>query len=152
VAGARLAADRFDPADELRDFILAQQGVGAVASFTGIARATAKDGGTVTALFLDHHPRLTLRSLDEIAADARSRFEIIATRLVHRCGMIAPGEPIVFVAAAAVHRRAAFEAVDYMMDRLKSEAVFWKREDRAEGSPWIEPTVQDGRDLARWRS
>jgi molybdopterin synthase catalytic subunit len=71
-------------------------------------------------------------------------------RVLHRCGAIAPGEPIVFVAAAAAHRRAAFDAVDYLMDRLKTEAVFWKREDAVDGSRWIEPMDCDRADQARW--
>ena len=73
-----------------------------------------------------------------------------AVRVVHRCGAIAPGEAIVFVAAAAVHRRAAFEAVDYLMDRLKTDALFWKREDGVDGPRWIEPTGGDRADRARW--
>lgn len=147
---ARLAVAAFDPAGELAAFQDAAAGAGAVVSFTGLTRATAKDGRAVVNLFLDHHPRLTARSLERIAADALARFGIDAIRVVHRCGDIAPGEPIVFVATAAAHRRAAFEAADYAMDRLKSDAIFWKREDRADGSDWIEPTDGDVRDLARW--
>lgn len=147
---ARLAPEPFVPAAELAAFEAALAGSGAVVSFTGVARPTAKDGRAVTNLFLDHHPRLTAQSLRRIAADAAARFGLEAIRIVHRCGDVAPGEPIVFVAAASAHRRAAFEAADYAMDRLKSEAVFWKREDRADGSDWIEPTEADARDLARW--
>ena len=147
----RLAETSFAPDRELADFMARSAGAGAVVSFVGVARAVAHDGAEVTNLFLDHHPRLTARSLEAIAEDAQARFALADTQIVHRCGDIAPGEPIVFVAAAAVHRRAAFEAADYMMDRLKSEAVFWKREDRADGSEWIEPTGADARDLARWR-
>lgn len=119
-------------------------------SFTGIVRATAKSGAAVKRLFLDHHPRLTARSLREIADDAASRFALSAVRIVHRCGVIFPGEPIVFVGAAAPHRREAFDAVDYAMDRLKSEAVFWKREEAVDGMHWIEPTKGDRDALARW--
>ena len=150
IVDTRLATDAFDPAGELAAFQAAAAGAGAVVSFTGLARPTAKDGRAVTNLFLDHHPRLTARSLEGIAADARARFGIDAICVVHRCGDIAPGEPIVFVATAAAHRRAAFEAADYAMDCLKSDAIFWKREDRADGSDWIEPTDADARDLARW--
>ena len=145
-----LAHSAFSPERELGDFTAAHPAAGAVVSFTGIARPDAKSGAPVCNLFLDHHPRLTLRSLDAIAADASQRFDVLGVRIVHRCGDIAPGQAIVFAAAAAAHRRAAFEAADYMMDRLKSDAVFWKREDRADGSDWIEPTEADARDLARW--
>ena len=88
--------------------------------------------------------------MEEIAQGAAHRFGLIAARVVHRCGLIAPGEAIVFVAAAAAHRRAAFEAADAMMDRLKTDAVFWKREDAVDGSRWIEPTAKDRADRARW--
>jgi molybdopterin synthase catalytic subunit len=78
------------------------------------------------------------------------RFDVTAVKIVHRHGEVRPGEAIVFVAAASVHRRAAFEAADYMMDRLKTEAVFWKREDAVDGSRWIEPTDADRFERARW--
>ena len=125
----RLADEPFAAERELAEFTAGLAGEGAVVSFLGIARARAADGEKVERLVLDHHPRLTLGSLDEIAAAARERFGLSSLRIVHRCGAVAPGETIVFVAAAAAHRRAAFEAADYMMDRLKTDAVFWKRED-----------------------
>jgi molybdopterin synthase catalytic subunit len=137
------------PAQELAEFTA--DGAGAIASFTGLARPTTKDGAPIDRLFLDHHSRLTRRSLDEIAASAE-RFGVSAVRIVHRCGEIAPGEAIVFVAAAAPHRRAAFEVVDSLMDRLKTDALFWKREDGVDGSHWIEPTGADRADRARWES
>lgn len=146
---ARLCLEPFAPAEEL-DRLIGRGDAGAVASFTGIARARSSDGSAVTGLFLDHHERLTKRSLDAIAAAARARFAVDDVLILHRCGAILPGEPIVLAAAAARHRRAALEAVDYMMDRLKSEAVFWKREDRADGAEWIEPTEEDRIALARW--
>lgn len=146
---ARLCHSSFDPAAALAAFTDGVE-AGAVASFTGIARGRSQGGAAVTGLFLDHHERLTVRSLEGIEADARTRFALVDALIVHRCGAIAPGEPIVLAAAAARHRKAALEAVDYMMDRLKSEAVFWKREDRADGSEWIEPTDEDRRALARW--
>jgi molybdopterin synthase catalytic subunit len=145
VAEQPLAAER-----ELADFMAGLAGAGAVASFVGIARGRTADGERVEGLLLDHHPRLTLRSLKEIAAAARERFRLASLAIVHRCGAVAPGETIVFVAAAAEHRRAAFEAVDYMMDRLKTDAVFWKREDRRGGSHWIEPRQEDYSAHERW--
>lgn len=144
---ARLAADPFAPESELASF--SADGAGAVASFTGLARPRTKEGAAVERLFLDHHPRLTLLSLRDIAASAE-RFDLIAVRVVHRCGEIAPGEAIVFVAAASRHRRAALAAVDYLMDALKTDAVFWKREDGVDGARWIEPTGADRADRARW--
>ena len=146
---ARLAHEPFRPEEELAGF--AAEGAGAVASFTGLCRPSSKDGAPIERLFLDHHPRLTAQSLQDIAASAE-RFDVDAVRIVHRCGEIAPGEPIVFVAAAAAHRRAAFDAVDYLMDRLKTDALFWKREDGVDASVWIAPTEADRADRARWKS
>ena len=147
-----LSPTPIDPAEVLRQFSAAVAGAGAVVSFTGLARGTTRDGQPVTALVLESHRSLTLRSMEAIAADAHARFAIAASRVIHREGRIAPGEAIVFVATAAPHRRAAFEAADYLMDRLKSEAVFWKREEGADGSRWIEPTSGDAADLARWQN
>lgn len=93
---------------------------------------------------------LTLKSIEEIAVAASERFDVSRIRVVHRCGRVAAGEPIVFAATASKHRRAAFAAADYLMDRLKTEAVFWKRETGSEGSAWIEPTEADYADAGRW--
>jgi molybdopterin synthase catalytic subunit len=144
---ARLAFEAFVPERELGAFDAGA--AGAVVSFTGLARPTGKDGAPIERLFLDHHSRLTQQSLEEIAASAE-RFGVDAVRIVHRCGAIATGEAIVFVAAASTHRRAAFEAADFLMDRLKTDALFWKREDGVDGARWIEPTEKDRADRARW--
>lgn len=147
---SRLAAEAFRPDEELASFIAGRGGDGAVVSFVGLARDTDASGARVTRLHLDCYPGMTERSLEEIAESALTRFAVSAIRIVHRCGEIDPGEAIVFAAAAAPHRRAAFEAVDYLMDRLKTDAAFWKREDGVDGSRWIEPTDADGADRARW--
>jgi molybdopterin synthase catalytic subunit len=146
----RLESRTFDPAGELAELVQGASSDGAVVSFVGIARPATKAGAPVERMMLEHHPRLTLRSLEEIAVDAAARFDVSGVRVVHRCGVIAPGEPIVFAGACSVHRRPAFEAADYLMDRLKTEAVFWKREDSAAGSAWIEPTHADFADRGRW--
>jgi molybdopterin synthase catalytic subunit len=148
---ALLSLEPFQPAAALAAFEQrVDAGCGAVVTFTGLARGKDRGGSAVTTLFLQHHPRLTQRSLDGIAAAAAERFDVAAIDVIHRAGSIAPGEAIVWVAAAAAHRRAAFQAADYLMDRLKTEAMFWKREDGAEGSTWIEPTGQDHLERARW--
>ena len=149
-ATARLEPQALDPKRELAELIAAAHGDGAVVSFVGLARGTAKDGAKVEELVLEHHPHLTERSLREIAGQALERFDVSRVHVVHRCGSVAAGEPIVFAAAAALHRRAAFEAADYLMDRLKTDAVFWKREEGADGSEWIEPTEEDASARARW--
>ena len=134
---------------ELRAFAGGRTGDGAVVAFLGLARDSSASG-PVSGLFLDHYPGFTERSLETIAAEAAERFDISDVRVAHRCGEVRPGEAIVFVAVAARHRRAAFEAADYLMDRLKTEAAFWKREDGPAGSRWIEPTDKDRADRARW--
>lgn len=149
MGNVRLELEPFDPAAELGELTRSAAGAGGIVSFVGIARPEGKTGAPVERLFLQHHPRLTIASMREIAGQAASRFGV-EVRVVHRCGDIAPGEPIVFAGAAAPHRRAAFEAADYLMDRLKTEAVFWKREDAASGSTWIEPTQTDYADRRRW--
>jgi molybdopterin synthase catalytic subunit len=143
-----LSAEPIDPAALLAAFTRDATGAGAIASFTGLVRG--EDG--VSELWLDHHPRLTEQVLAEIAEDARLRFEVTALKIIHRVGGVAVGEPIVFVAAAARHRRAAFEAVDYMIDRLKTDVPFWKREQRGDKGSWIEARPQDDADRARWEA
>lgn len=118
-----------------------------MASFIGLVRPFDLEGRALSGLFLEHHPRLTLQSLETIGADALARFDVSHVWVVHRAGSVWPGESIVFAAVASSHRRAAFEAADYLMDRLKSDAFFWKCEDHSAGSIWIEPTLA----LAGWR-
>ena len=146
----RLESGELHPAEELARFIATLAGDGAVVSFVGLARPADATGAPVAGLFLDAYPGMTEKSLDAIAADAIGRFAVSAVDIVHRCGAIAPGAAIVFAAAAAPHRRAAFEAADYLMDRLKTDAAFWKREQRVDGPVWIEPTEADRADRARW--
>jgi molybdopterin synthase catalytic subunit len=147
---ARLEEASLRPERELAMLLEQAKGDGAVVSFAGIARPGSRGGDAVYRLVLEHHPALTLQSLEEIAVEAAARFEVSHLRVVHRCGDIAAGEPIVFAGAAALHRRAAFEAADYLMDRLKTEGVFWKREIGEAGSQWIEPTEADYADRERW--
>lgn len=145
-----LAPAPFDPAALLTRLAKACPDAGGVASFTGLVRPAGAGGAVLHQLYLDHHPALTLPSLGAIARETQARFALLGTIVVHRCGAVGPGEPIVLAAAAAAHRRAAFQAVDHAMDRLKSEAVFWKREEGVDGAHWIEPTEADHADLARW--
>lgn len=136
----------------LTDFTNASKGHGAIASFTGIARPTSKSGHAVSGLFLDHHPRLTFTSMQHIAEAAQRRFPDSPVLVIHRCGHVKPSEPIVLVAAASAHRRAALDAVDFIMDHLKTEAIFWKREETGTGHVWIEPTQEDYAALSHWQT
>jgi molybdopterin synthase catalytic subunit len=146
----RLEPSALQPDRELAAFIARLGGDGAVVSFVGLARPSNSAGGAVTGLHLDFYPGMTEASLEAIAGEALARFPVSAVHIVHRIGTIAPGEAIVFAAAASAHRRVAFEAADYLMDRLKTDAMFWKREDGVDGSRWIEPTEADRADRARW--
>lgn len=147
---ALLEANCLQPAKELAALLEQAAGDGAIVSFTGIARPESKGGQAVDRLVLEHHPTLTQQSLEEIAVSAAERFDVGHIRVVHRCGEILAGEPIVFAGTASLHRRAAFEAVDYLMDRLKTEAVFWKREIGQDHCAWVEPTDADYADRDRW--
>ena len=144
-----LQAEPFDPSVLLADLCARAAGAGAIASFTGMVR-NETDGAPVLGLELDHHPRLAERALAGIGADAVRRFGLVDIVIVHRHGALAPGEAIVFVAAAAAHRRAAFDAVDYVMDRLKTDVPFWKRERRSDGAHWLEARDSDRADRRRW--
>lgn len=145
-----LAQAPFDSAGRLSDFTAALDDEGAVVSFTGRARGKGRGGSPVSVLVLESYAGVTLKSMEAIAGDANRKFALTASLIIHRAGRIAPGEAIVFVATASRHRRAAFEAADYLMDRLKTEAVFWKREEHGSASVWIEPTSQDREDALRW--
>src|SRR5690349_17729232 len=147
---AHLEEHALDPQLELAELTEAARGDGAIVIFVGVARPENRAGDHVDALVLEHHSTLTRQSLEGIAVACAERFNVSHVRVVHRCGTIPAGEPIVFAGAASIHRRAAFDAADYLMDRLKTEAVFWKREVGDAGSKWIEPTEADVADRDRW--
>ena len=137
----------FAPGILLEIFSRGRTEVGAVASFTGLARA---EGGAAQLLELEAYPGFTDAAITRFAEEAKSRFGLEDYRIVHRTGCIPAGEAIVFVATAAGHRRAAFEACDFLMDYLKSRAPFWKKQHGPDGSRWVEPTIQDHADAGRW--
>ena len=146
---ARIQTEPFEAAALLDGFTRGRTLAGAIVSFTGLARA-ATAGQAVARLELDAYPRITLAVIEAMVEDAKARFEVQDVLVVHRYGPIEPGEAIVFVATAAEHRRAAFEAADYLMDRLKTEAPFWKKERGPDGDRWIEARAADHEDVARW--
>ncbi|PTS87741.1 MULTISPECIES: molybdenum cofactor biosynthesis protein MoaE [unclassified Caulobacter] len=137
----------FEPGAVLTAFCAGRAETGAVASFTGLARA---EQGQAAALELEAYPGFTDAAIQAFAETARARFRLQDYRIVHRIGRIGPGEAIVFVATAAGHRREAFEACDFLMDWLKSRAPFWKKEHGPGGARWIEPTDRDRTDASRW--
>jgi molybdopterin synthase catalytic subunit len=142
----RLQDEAFEPGALLTAFCQGRRETGAVVSFTGLVRAD----DDVEALELLAYPGFTDAEIDRMAEAARARFQVQEVLIVHRTGVMAPGEPVVFVATAAAHRRAAFLAADHLMDYLKSRAPFWKKSHHADGARWIEPTCADYKDASRW--
>ena len=141
------------PIDLAAEMALAEQasGAGAVATFTGLVRADAGVAGDVDVLELEHYPGATETALTLLAEEASARWQLGAVTIVHRVGPMRPGERIVFVAAAAPHRGAALDACAYLIDRLKTDAPFWKREIRGRTAAWVEPREADTTAADRWR-
>lgn len=136
----------FDPAVELA--ALEALGGGGVASFIGIVRG----GGGLVSLHLDHYPAMTQAQVERIAADAMSRWPLLGLRIVHRVGTLRPGDRIVFVGTASAHRTAALESCAFLIDWLKSNAPFWKKESFEDGRhSWVEAKAEDEAKAASWR-
>ncbi|MEL7026931.1 MAG: molybdenum cofactor biosynthesis protein MoaE [Pseudomonadota bacterium] len=142
----RVIDTSFDPSLELSKFGVGVNGAGAVVTFSGIVRG---DGG-LTAMEIEHYPAMTEKALQEIRDQAVKRFELTRALIIHRHGRLAPGETIMMVATAALHRRAAFDGADFLMDYLKSRAPFWKKELRPDGATWVEAKSDDDDALRRW--
>ena len=144
----RIQREDFDLAAEIAR--LSGDGVGAVATFTGICRDEA---GRLAALELEHYPGMAETEIGRIAIDAAERWRLLGLTIIHRIGLIRPGENIVLVAAASTHRQAAFHAAEFLMDYMKSRAPFWKKEHLADGSSgsWVEARETDEEAVARWR-
>ena len=145
----RVQADDFDPAAETRRLTAGRRDVGAVVSFTGLCR---DENGRLEALELEHYPGMAEAEIARIANEATGRWPLTGLTVIHRFGKIAPGENIVLVVAASSHRRAAFDAADFLMDFLKSRAPFWKKEHVAGSTEagWVEAKDSDLEDLKRW--
>jgi molybdopterin synthase catalytic subunit len=126
---------------------LERAGGGAVASFTGLVR----DDGGVEELFLEHYPDATEKALRDLAAEAFQRWSLAAATVIHRVGAMKPGERIVFVGTAAAHRAGALEACAFLIDRLKTDAPFWKRETRGQDARWVGERDSDHHAADRWQ-
>lgn len=139
----------FDPALILATLAEPGVDVGAVTSFVGLCRS---ESGRLAALELEHYPGMAEEEIARVAAKAAARWPLLGLAVVHRFGLVRPGERIVIVAAASSHRAAAFEAAGYLMDYLKTRAPFWKREHLADGTlgEWVAATDTDARAAASW--
>lgn len=142
----RILHGELSPGNAMTAFSTAHPEAGGIVSFVGKVRPD-KD---VEELELRHYAPLTLKGMEELAEATLARWPLEGVLLHHRTGSMRPGDPIVLVAAAARHRRAAFEAADFAMDHLKSDAWFWKREKRGGEWRWIDPRAEDHADLRRW--
>ncbi|HEX2543201.1 MAG TPA: molybdenum cofactor biosynthesis protein MoaE [Caldimonas sp.] len=145
----RVQPEDFDLSAEVAALRAEDRGVGAVAAFVGTVR-DRNDGASVASLELEHYPGMTEASIEAMIDDAMRRFDIRAARVVHRVGRLEPSDQIVLVAVTSAHRVQAFQACEFLMDYLKTQAPFWKREDGEGGPRWVDARVADDRALARW--
>ena len=139
----------FDLSAEIAALRAGDAGVGAVASFIGTVR-DRNDGSAVSDMELEHYPGMTERAIEAMIDEAGRRFDIRAVRVVHRVGKLAAGDQIVLVAVSSAHRGQAFQACEFLMDYLKTQAPFWKKETTPEGARWVDARVADDEALARW--
>jgi len=141
----------FDLAAETAALRRGDLGIGAVAAFVGTVRD--RNGGTageVAALELEHYPGMTEKAIEAMIDAAHARFDLRGVRIVHRVGPLQPGDQIVLVLAASAHRGQAFQACEFLMDYLKTQAPFWKKESTADGARWVDARVADDQALVRW--
>jgi molybdopterin synthase catalytic subunit len=151
VSGQRVSIQTadFDLSTEVAALRASDLGVGAVASFIGTVR-DRNDGSTVSAMELEHYPGMTERAIEAMIDTAFERFDIRGARVVHRVGPLQLGDQIVLVAVSSAHRGQAFQACEFLMDYLKTQAPFWKKESTPEGERWVDARVADDAALARW--
>jgi molybdopterin synthase catalytic subunit len=151
MAIVRVQAADFDVGRELESLTAGRRDVGAVASFVGLVR-DANDGHAIRAMTLEHYPGMTEKSLEDICAQAHSRWSLIDTLVIHRVGPLQPGDRIVLVGVASAHRGEAFAACEFIMDYLKTRAPFWKKEDTPEGGKWVDARESDDQAADRWKA
>jgi molybdopterin synthase catalytic subunit len=142
--------DDFELGAEVATLREGDAGVGAIASFVGTVRQWGEPDRGGHTLELEHYPGMTERSLESMAHTAAERFDARGVRIIHRVGPLGLGDQIVLVAVTAPHRRAAFECCEFLMDWLKTQAPFWKKEISAQGGQWVDAREHDDEALARW--
>ncbi|MDX1401912.1 MAG: molybdenum cofactor biosynthesis protein MoaE [Kiloniellales bacterium] len=146
----RVQREDFDVGAELSNLTKGKHQVGGLAVFVGLVRDLAPRGA-ISAMTLEHYPGMTEKMLERIEAQARERWPLEESLIIHRYGRLEPGERIVMVATASAHRQAAFEACEFLMDWLKTKAPFWKLEEGPEGKTWVEARSSDDDAARRWR-
>jgi molybdopterin synthase catalytic subunit len=139
----------FDVSQELAALRAGDARVGAVCSFLGTVRER-NDGSSVASMELEHYPGMTEKSISAMMDEAKKRFDIFAARVIHRVGLLQPEDQIVWVAVTSAHRGESFKACEFLMDYLKTQAPFWKKEVTPEGARWVDARVSDDQALARW--
>ena len=145
----RVQTEDFDVGTELAALTGGNHKIGGLAIFVGLVRDMA-GGEAVGAMTLEHYPGMTEKMLAKIEAEARARWPLEASLIVHRVGRLEPGDRIVLVATASAHRHAAFEACEFLMDWLKTKAPFWKLEETGDGAKWVDARASDDAAAARW--
>lgn len=146
----RVQTEDFDVGLEINQLRQARKDIGAVVSFVGLVR-DLNEGDDVTQLTLEHYPGMTEKSLSSIINQAKTRWNILDTLIVHRVGTLQPSDQIVLVVVSSAHRGDAFSACEFMMDYLKTEAPFWKKEANSKGEYWIEAKSADDMARDRWK-
>ena len=146
----RVQTQDFDIGHELEALTRGRRDVGGLASFVGLVR-NVNDGQAIEGMTLEHYPGMTEKALEDICAQADSRWSLIDMVVVHRVGSLASGDRIVLVGVASAHRGEAFAACEFIMDYLKTRAPFWKREDTPQGARWVEARASDDSAAERWK-
>ena len=146
----RIQEKDFDISAEIAALRKGDARVGAVASFLGTVR-DMNDGSQVQEMVLEHYPGMTEKALEEIASQAKARWDIYDTLVIHRIGPLLPEDQIVLVVVTSAHRGEAFAACEFLMDYLKTAAPFWKKENTPEGARWVDARVSDDIALERWK-
>jgi molybdopterin synthase catalytic subunit len=149
VPRVRIQTEDFDLGIETADLRAADGGIGAVVGFVGTVRE-ASHGQAVSLMELEHYPGMTETAIETMIDQAQQRFDIRAARVIHRVGPLAAREQIVLVLVASAHRGQAFQACEFLMDYLKTQAPFWKKEHTPEGAHWVDARMADDAALARW--
>lgn len=147
----RIQSTDFDLAREIAELRAGDGRVGAVCSFVGTVRdRTAGTPGSISSLELEHYPGMTEASIEAMIDEAHRRFDIFGARVVHRIGLLQPLDQIVLVAVTSAHRGQSFQACEFLMDYLKTQAPFWKKEQTPDGARWVDARVSDDLALAKW--